>query len=182
VTVSAEVVALIAAGVAVFAAVLAVRATALIARTVLVDQARRQGEEEAPGRDLLTVNLVEGHTRRDLASDTRDYVFVVKLANRSGSERRLHGVTLRVTYRTRANFLGAVDLASDAATSVAPGQTTSTTLRFTTSNVIPRHCRVDSYTLSFVDDHGQRLRLDASLPDVLEADTDGTGPVTWGWD
>jgi hypothetical protein len=182
VTVSAEVVALNAARDAVSAPLHAVRATALVARTVLADQARRQGEEPAPGRDLLTVTIIEGHTRRDIATDTRDYAFVVKFANRSGSECRLHGVTLRVTYRTRANFLGAVDLSSDAATSVAPGQTASATLRFTTSNVIPRHCRIDSYTLLFVDDNGERLRLDASLPDVLQADTDGTGPATWGWD
>jgi len=24
--------------------------------------------------------------------------------------------------------------------------------------------------------------VDASLPSVLQADTDGTGPTTWGWD
>jgi hypothetical protein len=174
VIVSAEIVALIAAAVAVFAAVLSVRATALMARTVLADQ-------HGPGHGL-TVSVREGHTKRDLTTDTRDYVFIVAVRNGFSSDRRLTGVTLRVTYRTRANFLGAVDLVSDAVIDVAAGTSVDASLRFTTSNVIPRHCRIDTYTLLFLDDTGGRVTIDASLPAVLQADTDGTGPATWGWD
>lgn len=170
---SAEVVALIAAAVAVFSAVLAVRATALIAgAAVTMDQRASQS-------DPIVVR--EGHTRRDLASDTRDYAFVIDVRTPSTSQRRLTAATLRVTYRTRANFLGAVDLTSDQSIVVPAGQTSSATLRFTTSNVIPRHCRIDAYTLLFMDG-SERVTVDASLPAVLQADTDGTGPATWGWD
>ena len=171
---TAEVVALIAAAVAVFSAVLAVRATALAARTALTMHRR------ASEADSIVVR--EGHTRRDLASDTRDYAFVIDVRNASGAERQLTAATLRVTYRTRANFLGAVDLTSDQSIVVPAGQTSNVTLRFSTSNVIPRHCRVDAYTLLFVDGSGARVTADASLPPVLQADTDGTGPATWGWD
>jgi hypothetical protein len=157
----------------VFAAALSVRATALVARTVLANQA---------GGPLADVQVLEGHTRRDVASDTRDYAFVVHAANRSNSERRLTDATLRVTYRTRANFLGAVDLPAGEPIVIAAGDTTKATLRFSTSNVVPRHCRIDAYTLLFVDDRGHRLTVDASLPTVLQADTDGAGTATWGWD
>jgi hypothetical protein len=173
---SAEIVALIAAAVAVFAAVLAVRATALVARTVV---ANRQGE---PGADPVSVRVTDGHTRRDVATDARDYAFVVALSNQSGLERRFTPPFLRVTYRTRANFLGAVDLASSDAIAVPAAQTTNATIRFTTSNTIPRHCRIDAYTLIFTDDKGGRITVDASLPAVIQADTDGTGPRTWGFD
>jgi len=176
VTVSAEIVALIAAAVAVFSAVLAVRATALVARTVVAAQ-----PVAAPGSPL-SFRVNEGHTRRDVATDTRDYVFAVAISNASTSERRLDPVMLQVTYRTRANFVGAVDLAAAAAITVAAGATVATTLRFTTSNVIPRHCRIDAYTLMFTDAAGQRIRVDASLPAVLHEDTDGAAPATWGWD
>lgn len=172
-TISAEVVALIAAAVAVFAAVLAVRATALVARSVLASSTVTASAE---------AQVLEGHTRRDVAADSRDYVFVVKLTNATNLDRRFAEPTLRVTYRTRANFLGAVDLPSSEPLVVPGGQTTRATLRFTTSNTIPRHCRIDGYTLLFVDDRGERLTLDASLPAVLTADSDGTGPPTWGWD
>lgn len=171
--VSAEIVALIAAAVAVLAAVLAVRATALVARSVLASPT---------GPPVAGAQVLEAHTRRDLAADARHYVFVVKLANPTTLDRTFPGPTLRVTYRTRANFLGAVDLPSAEPLVVQGGQTTSATLRFTTSNVIPRHCRIDAYTLLFVDDRGERVILDGSLPAVLQADTDGTGPSTWGWD
>ena len=170
VTVSAEVVALIAAAVAVFAAVLAVRATALVARSVLASSTGTPAQ------------ILEAHTRRDIAADSRDYVFVVTLTNPKNLDRRFTEPTLRVTYRTRANFLGAVDLPSSEPVILPGGQTTRVTLRFMTSNVIPRHSRIDAYTLLFVDDRGERLTVDASLPAVLQADTDGTGPSTWGWD
>jgi hypothetical protein len=159
--------------VAVFAAALSVRATALVARTVLATHAG-----PPPG----DAQILEGHTRRDIASDTRDYVFVVNLTNRSNVERRFPEPALRVTYRTRANFLGAVDLISSEPIAIAAGGRTKVTLRFTTSNVIPRHCRIDAYTLLFIDERHERVTVDASLPSVLKADTDGTGPTTWGWD
>jgi hypothetical protein len=157
----------------VFSAVLAVRATALVARTVLANQS---GMPPA-----VTVTVIDGQTRRDVASDTRDYAFVVSATNPSAAERRCT-VTLRVTYRTRANFLGAVDLASSDPVVVPAGQSARVNLRFTTTNVIPRHCRIDAYTLLFVDANSARMTVDASLPAVLQADTDGTGPATWGWD
>jgi hypothetical protein len=157
----------------VFAAVLAVRATALAARTVLANQSR-------PSHDGIEV--VEGHTRRTVSTDTRDYVFVVTIRNPSAAERRFIEPTLRVTYRTRANFLGAVDLTSRETITVPAGDHATVTLRFGSSNVIPRHCRIDAYTLFFTDEGGGRTTVDASLPSVLQADTDGTGPPTWGWD
>ena len=145
---SAEVVTLIAAAVAVFSAVLAVRATALVARTVLAHQ---QGPQLA-----AAVTIVDGQTRRDLASDTRDYVFVVSATNPSTAERRFSVATLRVTYRTRANFLGAVDLV-DERTDDRAGRSIRASLRFTTRNVIPRHCRIDAYTVLLVNENGERL-------------------------
>ncbi|HTM04228.1 MAG TPA: hypothetical protein VL173_12030 [Vicinamibacterales bacterium] len=173
---------MIAAAVAVFAAVLAIRATALLARTVL---AEGTADHEGPPRRVvrgLSVQAVHGKTRRDVAADTRDYSFTVAIANRSGADRRLVRIELRVTFRTRANFLGAVDLTSEQNITVGAGKSIEATLRFTTSNVIPRHCRVDAYTLLLTDDRGERLVADASLPAVLQADTDGVGPATWGWD
>jgi hypothetical protein len=134
------------------------------------------------GAPRTDVQVLEGHTRRDVASDTRDYAFVVNVSNRSNSERRLPDPTLRVTYRTRANFLGAVDLTASQSIVVPAGTAAKATLQFKTSNVIPRHCRIDAYTLLFTDESGARLTVDASLPSVLQADTDGTGPATWGWD
>jgi len=172
--VTAEVVALIAAAVAVFSAVLAVRATALIAGTAVTLHRRASAAE--------SITVREGHTRHDLASDTRDYAFVIDARNSSNSERRLTAAALRVTYRTRANFLGAVDLPSDQSIVVSPGQASNATLRFTTSNVIPRHCRVDACTLLFMDGSGARVTVDASVPSVLAADADGAGPASWGWD
>jgi hypothetical protein len=175
VIVSAEIVALIAAAVAVFAAVLAVRATALVARTVLAN-----ASQAGPPRQ--SIRIVEGQARRDLATDTREYSFVVVVANESSGVRRFEPPTLRVTYRTRANFLGAVDIASSELLTVPAGRSETVTLRFSTSNVIPRHCRVDQHTLLLVDDQGARVSLDASLPAVVQADTDGDGSRTWGYD
>ena len=128
------------------------------------------------------VTIVDGQTRRELASDTRDYVFVVSATNSSTAERRFNVATLRVTYRTRANFLGAVDLPSRETMIVPAGETIRASLRFTTRDVIPRHCRIDAYTLLLVDEKGERLILDASIASVLQADTDGGAPATWGWD
>jgi hypothetical protein len=179
---TAEVVALIAAAVAVFAAVLAVRATALVARTVLAAAPRQPPHSDGSHDPDLSVRVAGGKTRRGVGDDSRDYAFSVVLTNRTAVERQVGRSELRVAYRTRANFLGAVDLVSEERISVPPGTSTDAILRFTTSNVIPRHCRVDAYTLLLTDDRGQRLAVDASLPAVLQADTDGAGPSTWGWD
>jgi hypothetical protein len=175
-TVSAEIVAIIAAAVAVFAAVLAVRAAALVARTVLTDRARQSRE------DPLAIKVTEGRSQRHLATDTRDYTFTVTVSNESPSARRFDSSILRVTYRTRANFLGAVDLVAAEPLVVPAGQSVSASLRFTTSNVIPRHCRIDAYTLLFTDSGGDRIVVDASLAAALQSDTDGTGSSTWGLD
>ena len=175
-TTAADIVAIIAAAVAVFAAVLAVRTAALMARTVLTDRAAQSR------RDPLVIKVTGGQSRRDLTTDTRDYAFVVTVSNESPSERRFEFPVLRVTYRTRANFLGAVDLAAAEPLLIPAGQSSSATLRFTTSNVIPRHCRIDAYTLLLTDDTGARIVIDASLASVLQSDTDGTGRATWGLD
>jgi hypothetical protein len=175
VIVSAEVVALIAAAVAVFAAVLSVRATALAARTVLAIQT-------GPESNQPVLRVVAGRARRDLATDARDYTFSVTATNGTAEPWTCQSPALRVTYRTRANFLGAVDLVSEEPLTVAAGQTRTAELQFTTRNVIPRHCRIDAYTLVLAGTSSGRLLLDASLPDVLEADSDGAGSHTWGWD
>jgi uncharacterized cupredoxin-like copper-binding protein len=175
VTVSSEVVALIAAGVAVLAAVVAVRATAVLARTMLA-----QDRQTSP--PPLTAQVLGGKTRRGVGEDTREYSFSVVLTNHTRDERQVTGTQLRVTYRTRANFLGAVDLDAGEQIIVPPGQTVDVTLKFTTSNVIPRHCRIDAYTLLLAAEGGERIVVDASQPDVLRADTDGIGPKNWGWD
>ena len=38
------------------------------------------------------------------------------------------------------------------------------------------------YALMVWTDAGTRHVIDASLPSLLAADTDGQGPATWGWD
>ena len=150
----------------------------------------------------LAVTVVDGRARRDLTTDARDYAFLLAIENGSGAETTVADVELRVSYRTRANFCGAVDLA------VAPGeaapnpgeraenlqprlhvplrlgaaQTTSGWVEFHTANIIPRHCRVDGYTIMVTDAAGARTTADAALPAVLRADTDGRGSSTWGWD
>ena len=151
----------------------------------------------------LAVTVVDGRARRDLATDAREYAFLLAIENGSGAETTVSDVELRVSYRTRANFCGAVDLA------VAPEDTTAGTsersparlqpalhvplrlgatqalsgwVEFHTANIIPRHCRVDAYTVIVTDAGGVRTTADASLANVLRADTDGRGPATWGWD
>jgi hypothetical protein len=143
----------------------------LAARVVLAHQ---------QGPHALTV--VDGQSRRELGPDTREYLFVVSATNPSAAERRFKAATLRVTYRTRANFVGAVDLPSSEPMIVPARETIRTSLRFTACNVIPRHCRIDAYTLLLVDEKGERITLDASLDSVLQTDTDGSGRATWGWD
>ena len=143
----------------------------------------------------LAVTVVDGRARRDLATDARDYAFLLAIENGSGAEATVAEIELRVSYRTRANFCGAVDLARDpdsGATDLqpklhiplrlGPAQAMSGWVEFHTANLIPRHCRVDDYTVIVTDGGGVRTTADAALPNVLRADTDGRGPSTWGWD
>jgi len=58
----------------------------------------------------LRVSVTEGQARRALADDTRDYALLLSLGNESTAPIVVSACQLRVTYRTRANFLGAVDL------------------------------------------------------------------------
>src|SRR4029450_10014640 len=117
-------------------------------------------------------------------TDARDYAFLLAIENGSGAETTVAEIELRVSYRTRANFCGAVDLARDpdaAATDLQPklhiplrlgaGQATSGWVEFHTANLIPRHCRVDGYTVIVTDGGGVRTTADAALPNVLRADT-----------
>jgi hypothetical protein len=152
--------------------------------------ARSNTPEATPA---LTVTVIDGRARRSLADDTRDYALRVLLRN-EGQPTTVGAIVLRVTYRTRANFLGAVDLkpsleidsGGDARltlpAAIATGATVSGWLFFRTSNVIPRHCRVNDYALMILPEADRRLIVDASLPSLLAADTDGPGPATWGWD
>jgi hypothetical protein len=153
----------------------------------------------------LGVTVVDGRAHRDLTTDARDYAFLLAVENGAGAETTVSDVELRVSYRTRANFCGAVDLAvaEDGADSpnagsterragpqprlhvplrLAAGQATSGWVEFHTANIIPRHCRVDGYAIIVTDAGGLRTTADATLPKVLHADTDGRGPSSWGWD
>ena len=158
----------------------------------LAREAARAGV--APGG--LRGRVEEGHARRLLGDDTREYVLRVSLRNGLATPVVVSACQLRVTYLTRANFLGVVDLAptADALPAVAAADRLAFPLRlhagaiaegrlfFRTSNVIPRHCRIDDYTLVLACDDGRRVKVDAALPAMLAADSDGTGPATWGWD
>jgi len=143
----------------------------------------------------LRVSVTEGQARRALADDTRDYALLLSLGNESTAPIVVSACQLRVTYRTRANFLGAVDLEPRSAphaqagrpvlempVPVLPGRPLARWVFYTTANVIPRHCRVQDYALMVWTDAGTRHVIDASLPSLLAADTDGQGPATWGWD
>ena len=144
----------------------------------------------------LRLRVLEAQARRSVADDQRDYAFLTELFNETAAAVTITTITLRVTYRTRANFLGAVDLEVEPAAVVAAGsrpllalpahvksgETTSGWILFSTVNVIPRHCRIQDYALVGRDAHGSRILVDASLPALLAADTDGQGPATWGWD
>jgi hypothetical protein len=146
----------------------------------------------------LSITVLDGRARRDLTSDAREYAFLLAVENASGAETTVTEAELRVSYRTRANFCGAVDVQADVAgegrmTSatqsrlniplrLGPDQAASGWIEFHTANVIPRHCRVDAYLVIVTDASGARVTADASLAAVLRADTDGRGPSTWGWD
>ncbi|HVZ22770.1 MAG TPA: hypothetical protein VG871_16970 [Vicinamibacterales bacterium] len=139
----------------------------------------------------VIVTVTSGRAERTIADDVRRYDYTVSIANRSPVEKTFDRLVLRVSFRTRANFCGAVDVpmsseASDVALRlpirVAPGQTATGALHFETSNIIPRHSRIDQHTLLIGNADGERYSGDASLPDVVKHDHDGTGPATWGWD
>jgi len=149
-----------------------------------------------PAGGSFALQVMEGRARRSISDDTREYALLVELANDSAHAIAVSSVALRVTYRTRANFLGAVDLQPDVPADkgppvrpllvlpaqLRPGERVTGWLLFRTVNVIPRHCRVQDYALVAIDAAGVRTLTDASLPALLAADTDGTGPATWGWD
>lgn len=156
--------------------------------------AGRPAYPAAPVEPIFQVSIREGEARRVVADDTRDYALSVMFMNGLSVAVRLTRVTLRVTYRTRANFLGAVDLeprqgsASDTRkliewpVAIPPRTALRGWMLFSTANVIPRHCRVVDYALVLETDQGKRHTADATLPAMLASDTDGQGPSTWGWD
>jgi hypothetical protein len=155
-----------------------------------------RGERPVVDATGLRVRVREGQARRSLSDDVRDYALLTELTNDTDAAVTISSVRLRVTYRTRANFLGVVDLdprpePPPAAAGkqnlvlplVVPARSAVTrSAFFTTSNVIPRHCRVQDYALVASAPDGVRVVADASLPSLLAADTDGQGPATWGWD
>ena len=179
-------------------ALLSVIAVAALTLSVAAYRSSRQALRSAEtGRTpSFRLRALEGEARRSLADDTRDYAVLVELVNDTAEAVAITRVALRVTYRTRANFLGAVDLETlaDVARSAAgrpllnvpiplePGATATGWILLSTVNIIPRHCRVQDYTLVALDASGGRTLADASLPALLAADTDGQGPATWGWD
>ena len=187
---------------------LALAAAAFAWRTSRAAQQAVTAAQQVPRQYArgLGVTVVDGRARRDLTTDARDYAFLLAVENGSGAETTVSDVELQVSYRTRANFCGAVDLAvaEDGADSPDARSTERSTMslqprlhvplrlgaeqaisgwvEFHTANIIPRHCRVDGYTIIVTDAGGVRTTADATLPKVLHADTDGRGPATWGWD
>jgi hypothetical protein len=179
-------------------ALLSVIAVAALTLSVAAYRGSRQAlQRSQTGRTpSFRLRALEGEARRSVADDARDYAILVELVNDTAAPVAVTSVTLRVTYRTRANFLGAVDLEAivDAArpatgrpvltlpATLEPGAGVTGWILLSTANVIPRHCRVQDYTLVALDATGGRTLADASLPALLAADTDGQGPATWGWD
>ena len=169
---------------------------ASIAAYRLASRALHRPEVPVSRSRRLRVHVLDGQVRRALADDTRDYALLASLGNDSDSTVTVARLTLRVTYQTRANFLGAVDLeplierpAGAAGRAMLPGAATleagsemSGWVFFTTANVVPRHCRVTDYALLAHLADGDRVVTDASLPALLRGDTDGQGSRTWGWD
>ena len=139
----------------------------------------------------MAVTVLAGRAERTIADDRRSYEYNVSITNGSPAEKVFDRLVLRVSFRTRANFCGAVDVLPDVETSdaalrlplrIPAGQTITGTLRFETSNIVPRHSRIDAHTILIGNGEGERYSADASLPDVVRHDHDGTGPATWGWD
>jgi hypothetical protein len=176
-------------------------ALALIAVAVSVFALRtargaRVAAAATPTPARFSVRVMDGEADRVVADDSREYALLLSLSSGADAPVTVSSCLLRVTYRTRANFLGAVDLkprtdvpsARDARPPVELplvvklGKTVERWVFFRTANVIPRHCRVQDYALIVSTDPGGRHVVDASLPSLLAADTDGQGPATWGWD
>jgi hypothetical protein len=169
---------------------------ASIAAYRLARRALHRPSVPAAGSRRLRVHVLNGQARRALADDTRQYALLASLTNDTDGAITVARLTLRVSYQTRANFLGAVDLESltdrpsgAAGRAMLPspatldaGSETSGWVFFTTANVIPRHCRVTDYALLAHLADGDRVVTDASLPALLRGDTDGEGSRTWGWD
>jgi hypothetical protein len=183
-----------AASLALAVAIVALIVSVAALRAARAAAARPTPAPAAPVEPIFQVSILEGEARRAVADDTRDYALSVMFMNGLGVGVRLSRVTLRVTYLTRANFLGAVDLeprpgtATDARkliewpVAIPPRTALRGWMLFSTSNVIPRHCRVVDYALIVHTDQGKRHTADATRPAMLAADTDGQGPATWGWD
>jgi hypothetical protein len=180
-------------------AALALAIAALIVSVVALRAVRRVHTAhptagDAPVEAILRVSVLEGEARRTVADDTRDYALCVMIMNGRDAAVAVSRVTLRVTYRTRANFLGAVDLEPRPGTAhaarpliawpatIPARESVRGWVLFSTANVIPRHCRVVDYALILETEQGQRHTADATLPSMLASDTDGQAPRTWGWD
>lgn len=142
-------------------------------------------------RAQVVVTVTSGRAERTIADDRRRYDFTVSIANDSAAEKSFDRLVLRVSFRTRANFCGAVDVLPQQEGSdlplrlpirLAAGESVTGHLHFETSNVIPRHSRIDAHTILVGNSEGERYSAEASLPDVVRHDHDGTGPATWGWD
>ena len=169
-------------------------AAAIVAAFIAVRNARfvRLHLQQVRSVDApVAVSVLAGRAERTIADDRRSYEYNVSITNGSPAEKVFDRLVLRVSFRTRANFCGAVDVPPDADASdpalrlplrIAPGQTLTGTLRFETSNIVPRHSRIDAHTILIGNGEGERYPADASLPDVVRHDHDGTGPATWGWD
>lgn len=172
---------LLAAAVAILAAFIAVRNARFV--RLHLQQVR---SVDAP----VAIAVVSGRAERTIADDLRRYEFEMSITNGSSREKTFDRVVLRVSFRTRANFCGAVDVlpheSSDAALHVPlrlrAGETVTGTIRFETSNIVPRHSRIDAHTILVGNGEGERYSADASLPEIVRHDHDGTGPATWGWD
>lgn len=139
----------------------------------------------------VAVRVLDGRAERTLADDLRTYDFTVSITNGSNAQKTFDRLVLRVSFRTRANFCGAVDVPpqpdlSDEALRLpirlAAGQTVTGRVHFGTSNIVPRHSRIDAHAILVGNGDGERYSADASLPEVVRNDHDGTGPPTWGWD
>jgi hypothetical protein len=139
----------------------------------------------------LTIEVLDGSVQRELAEDVRRYAFTIAVTNASDAAQTIAAAALRVGYRTRANFLGAVDLPLPSGSEptalrmplrIDAGERVTRSAHLETSNIIPRHARIDGYTVLLADPSGRRWSADASLPQMLRDDHDGEGPRTWGWD
>jgi hypothetical protein len=176
--------------IAIALALVALLVSVLAYRAAVSSRNQRSPTEGSP----LRVRVSKAEAARALADDTRAYVLHLDLTNDSDAAFTISSCRLRVTYRTRANFLGAVDLESqppvrpgsgpslELPLMMPPRSTLTRSVYFTTSNVIPRHCRVQDYAVIVSAEGGERVVADASLPSLFAADTDGQGPSTWGWD